>query len=526
MNSFKSIPELIYHNSQEMGSKIAIKIPIEPYAVPVRYKSVTYTELSSQIKNAMKKISILGIPRNANVMLLLPVSIELYVITLSLMSCGISVVFFDRALSLPQIKKVIKVANVNYLIGGNKISRLKWLIAGITRLLGIQLKLLDIAQFIFKPDTNHISESQEHVLSILKEIKEYDSAIITFTSGSTGDPKGVIRTHGIIVNQHFALNKEWPHEPDDIDMTCFPVAVLHNLCCGTQTILPAADLSQPGSVNPNIVISQLTTNHVTRLSAAPTFIRKVSQQILKSNIACHLRQIVIGGAPIYPDLLQVLTTAFPHSENFIAYGSSEAEPIASLTFNETIEADEQGFPAGNIAENACVELIVDYKNSFENLELFQLEKSYGIGEVVVSGQHVVRAYVNADRVSLANKIKDNQDNIWHRTGDLAYRDHQDRYWLVGRIADEIIFRNKTYHPYPIEKEILNIKNIQHAALIMVTSNQCCLFIEADFEDVSQIQSVLRNFNLEDILIKHVKPMPLDSRHNSKINRNSLRNKSG
>src|SRR5690606_14945313 len=64
-------------------------------------------------------------------------------------------------------------------------------------------------------------------------------AIIAFSSGNTGRPRRIVRTHAVLLAQHRALCAAFPMPASDVNLPGFPLAVLHNLCCGTTTALPA-----------------------------------------------------------------------------------------------------------------------------------------------------------------------------------------------------------------------------------------------------------------------------------------------
>ena len=77
----------------------------------------------------------------------------------------------------------------------------------------------------------------------LEPVRGEDPALITFTTGSSGRPKGAERSHRFLCAQHLALDREIPYRPDDIDLPVFPVFALNNLAGGVATVLPAIDLA-------------------------------------------------------------------------------------------------------------------------------------------------------------------------------------------------------------------------------------------------------------------------------------------
>src|SRR5207247_8700736 len=93
-------------------------------------------------------------------------------------------------------------------------------------------------------------------------------AIVTFTSGSTGEPKAVVRTHGFLIAQHRALVESLGLAPGEVDLTTLPVFLLANLASGVTSVIPDADLRAPGAIAPAPVLEQIRAPRPTRTLAS------------------------------------------------------------------------------------------------------------------------------------------------------------------------------------------------------------------------------------------------------------------
>src|SRR5262249_25453462 len=171
--------------------------------------------------------------------------------------------------------------------------------------------------------------------------KAEDPGLITFTSASSGRTKGVDRTHGLLSAQHEALRR-LPVREGGVDMPCFPVLALRNLCIGATTVLPAVDLRAPGTVEPGAVLAQLGEWKVDGIAAAPAFLERVVEAIPKRS----LRYVVAGGAPVTPRLCRKVLDVCPDIDGRVLYGSTEAEPIAEAEFKEVVHERGEGLLVG------------------------------------------------------------------------------------------------------------------------------------------------------------------------------------
>ena len=101
-------------------------------------------------------------------------------------------------------------------------------------------------------------------------------AILTFTSGSTGDPKAVVRSHGFLIAQHHALANSLAFESGDTDLTALPIVLLANLASGITSIIPDADLRAPGAIRPEPVLDQIRRLRPSRTIASPALLERLA----------------------------------------------------------------------------------------------------------------------------------------------------------------------------------------------------------------------------------------------------------
>ncbi|MBM4365221.1 MAG: AMP-binding protein, partial [Deltaproteobacteria bacterium] len=183
---------------------------------------------------------------------------------------------------------------------------------------------------------------------------------------------------------------------------------------------------------------------------------------------------------------------------------TEAEPIAALDVRSSLDAMEEGEREGlgALVGTPVPEIAVRVVRPGTLDEV-------DVGEIVVSGAHVNRRYWDDPEADAANKI-DEGSTTWHRTGDTGRLDAQGRVWLVGRVADMV----GELHPFPLEILAERVPGVRRAAL--VDAGGPVLAYEGD-----EAAAELRRATGID-RIARVDRVPVDRRHNAKIDRARLR----
>jgi len=350
-------------------------------------------------------------------------------------------------------------------------------------------------------------------------------ALLTFTSGSTGAPKAAVRTHGILRAQLEALGPLTARRGER-EMVSLPIVVLLNLASGAETVLPDADLRRPGEIDARPVLAQLRAHVVERLTASPAFV----ERLLDAPPAAltTLRTVVTGGGPVFPDVVERLERAAPGVRVVTVYGSTEAEPIAHVANDEMSERDREamragaGLLVGSVAPVATVRLIAAHRSEpsapTDADELDRLTVPLGeVGEIVVAGPHVVRGYLHG-RGDAESKIRVD-DVVWHRTGDLGRFDEHGRLWLLGRASAAIVDERGTLYPFAVECAARHALGGGRVAVIAHAGRRLLVVERSAAVDRERLRGALSWARLDDVVA--VDRIPLDRRHNSKVDHASL-----
>jgi len=368
-----------------------------------------------------------------------------------------------------------------------------------------------------------------------------ETAAILFTTGSTGPAKGVLYTHGNFDAQLRHIQSHLGLSADEIDLSTFPLFALFWPALGITSVIPDMDPTKPAIVNPEKIIEAIQNQGVTSMFASPALLNRVGRYGKKKGIKLpSLKRVISAGAPVSPYIIEQFSALLNRdAEIHTPYGATEAVPIISITSNEILSEtralSEKGFGTcvGRPINDIKVQIIKITDDPITEWSNKLLVQDGEIGEIVVKGDLVTRHYFERPRADALAKIKED-DQIWHRMGDLGWRDNKGRIWFCGRKSHRVITENETLYTIPCEAIFNNHPRIFRSALVGIGPPQkqtpvICIELEADDDGRNkeglkkEILNLGKDYehtkNIKTILFN--KTFPVDIRHNSKIFREKL-----
>ena len=508
---------------------------------PLPHNEITYAQFNGMIDTVALGLRKLGIEKGDRVIIFLPMNTLMYTAMFAVQRLGAIAVFLDSwarsshlgaSASCAQPKAMIShKAAFDLIREVPEFSTMPlWIIAGPGNDGSFSAQLEKLLE---TPGTTE-----------LVAVESEETALITFTTGSSGTPKGANRTHRFLCAQHESLSQVVPYGPTDKDMPAFPIFSLNNLASGVTTILPAINLAAPSERDSAAMVSQILHEKLTCTTLSPSMLNGVSAYCIANKIQLvSLRRVVTGGAPISRDNVADFKQVAPQSEVWVLYGSTVVEPMAHIEASEMLgmlpdpdpEIVEDGVNVGHVSDDLRYKFI---KIVRENIDLKQtswkeLEVPTGeVGEFIVTGDHVCRDYYNNPEAFFKSKIQDDEGNVWHRTGDLARRDSKGYLWVVGRIHN-VIERGDTYC-FPVSAEVIlkRIPQVKYGAFLgmpdQVLGSKTAVAIELNAGEVGNAalsKEIVRLFKKNKIpvdCIFVVDKIPMDPRHHSKVEYDQLR----
>lgn len=486
-----------------------------------RQRVCTFSELSARSARAAGLMRAKGLTPGASVLVFQPISIELYVALLALFRAGLVAMFMDPLAGRSRFERCLDIERPAALIASAR--------AHLLRLVSSGLRRVPVKFSIGMPLPGAIAWRSAERHDAEAPIVECDTdarALLTFTSGSTGEPKAAVRTHGFLLAQHAALERALALEAGQRDLSTLPIFVLANLASGVTSVIPDADLRSPGNIDAAPVLKQIDALRPTRSAASPAFYERLVDACEREGATLDsFTRIDTGGAPVFPGLLERLSERAPNAEVVAVYGSTEAEPIAHISRREISASDlvamraGKGLLAGRPVDEISLRIIdatwgepmtpmkVD---AFKRVCLDTAEP----GEIVVHGAHVLPGYLDG-RGDEETKF-DVDGARWHRTGDAGYLDERGRLWLLGRASARIDDERGTLYPFAVECAALQCENVRRAALLRV-SDKRVLAVEARKNGAVRIEAIKESLAWAKLdCVVSLPKIPVDARHNAKV----------
>jgi long-chain acyl-CoA synthetase len=278
-----------------------------------------------------------------------------------------------------------------------------------------------------------------------------DTAVILYTSGTTGKPKGAELTHtNLFVNCAVVLPKLLPIESDDVALATLPLFHSFGQTCiqnaaiaagGTFTLLPR--------FTPDDAFAIMERDRVTLFAGVPTMYFALLHHDGPARDLSALRWCVSGGAAMPVEVMNAFEAKFG-VEIFEGYGLSETSPVACFNMpGRPRTPGSIGYPVWGV-EMAILD-----------------EKDHPVadgerGEICIRGHNVMKGYLGRP-----DATRETLRGGWFHSGDIGIRDANGAYRIVDRVKDMIIRGGFNVYPREIEEVLYAHAAIVEAAVIGV-----------------------------------------------------------
>lgn len=436
--------------------------------------------------------------------------------------CGTGIVVpLDKELGAPELEQLIREADVECIIYTKKYetifrelkargeTKLRYLIsmdAEISDDTRLSLKeLIEAGKVLIEQGNRDFLDAQ---------IERDVMSIILFTSGTTGIAKGVMLSHGNIVEDLMASPTLLEVRPTDVFFSVLPIHHTYECTCGfLMPLYRGASIAYCEGLK--YIVKNLAEARPTIFLGVPLIVeslyKKIWQNARKSGKAATLKKIIAinrktkkigidlapvffkqiqalfggrmkviicGGAAIDPEILQGIRDFGINAVQ--GYGLTECAPICALNPDKYPKNDAAGYPPPGFS-----------------LKIHEPDPETGIGEICAAGGNIMLGYYKNPEAS-AEVLRDG----WFHTGDMGYIDKDNFVHITGRIKNVIITKNgKNVYPEEIENYLGRIPYVSESLVWGKDSEETgetIIFasIRADYDEVKD--ALGENYTDEDV----------------------------
>jgi acyl-coenzyme A synthetase/AMP-(fatty) acid ligase/pimeloyl-ACP methyl ester carboxylesterase len=478
--------------------------------------SVNFSELDSRVATFAQALVQQGVESGQRVAVLVPPSIDLIALVYACWRIGAVTVIADRGLGISGLGRAVKSSRVQHVVGIRSA-----VVAARTLRWAPRASLIDLKSL-------QNSMQLEGLIQLGRPDPERDDlAAILFTSGATGPAKGVRYTHRQLGAQRDVLQQVYDISDTDSFVAAFAPFALFGPALGITTGLADMDVTSPATLTANALEDACRATKATMVFASPAALANVLKTASPTlNSLRQVRLVMSAGAPVPIETLRQMKQLCPEAEMHTPYGMTEVLPVADLSLQQREAVGEGSGVCVGQPVSGCLVKVVATDGGTTALS------SGSCGEVVVSGPWMSLGY-NGLWLTQQNARFDMDGFTWHRTGDVGHLDSDGNLWIEGRVVHMIHAVHGPITPVPLEVLCEKIPNVKRAAAVGIGDKgvqQLVIVLEIDQarEDTAsapmaaQVREELTGFDV--VAIWETKKLPVDIRHNSKIDRTALAQK--
>lgn len=514
----------------------------------VHYSQVTYAELSRKVNQYQRGLSKLGLAPGDRVLMLVTPGTDFLALSLAVMGRGACPVFVDPGIGLDRLTRCIQDAAPHAFIGSPRAHILRLLRRSAFKNLKFHVTVSEWS-LTGGPTLGYLKRFADTPMPPVSVPTTRDSAgrvkdfaLIAFTSGATGTPKGVVFTNSMLVEQQRIMRDVFGQEAATLDLPLLPIFSIFNVGIGVGSVFFPLAPGRPLDLNPARVTQVITDLGVRSSFGSPALWTKIAEYCVRAKTQLpSIKRIFMAGAPVPRATLEMVKRVIPNGEAFTPYGATEALPLTLISATELLAtrntpsvSGEQGVLVGKIIKGVEVRIVEHMDRPIRSMEEVREVAVGEIGEILVRGANISADYLHRPDANRRGKVHDS-GAVWHRMGDLGYRDSDENLYFCGRCVHSVFGKGRTFHSVPVE-EIFNVHpKVHRSALVRLNGGESPgIVVEPEPHHWPETQEAKQKFLQELAEIAATNPLsreikdfffhrsfPVDPRHNAKIFRDEL-----
>jgi amino acid adenylation domain-containing protein len=432
----------------------AARVP-ERTAIVAGERRLTYRELDETSTRVARGLIALGVERGDRVAIQLENCVETVIAIYGVFKAGAAIVMVNPS---------TKAQKLSYLLSNSRASAL--VVGAATRetMGGVALPPSLRATILVGSQADQSGDHARVPWDALADTPssepltdrgiDLDLAGLLYTSGSTGDPKGVMLTHHNITSATSSIASYLKLTQDDVVFNVLPLSFGYGLTQLFPIVMVGGCLViEKGIIYPHVTLTRMAAHRATGFAVVPTIATSLLNLDLSKYDLSHLRYVTNAGAGMPTEVVRGMRKALPHVQLYLMYGQTECLRALYLDPEQT---DQRPDSVGRGMPNQ--ELMIVNESGAEvgpNV----------VGELVVRGAHVMTGYWERPEET-AKKLRPGRlegERVLY-TGDLFRRDEEGYYYFVARQDDIIKSRGEKVSPREVENVIYTLPEVLEAVV--------------------------------------------------------------
>ena len=472
--------------------------------------SLSFATLAGRVASIAEGLRASGVAPGDRVALLAPDPPDFIAAAYACWAIGAVAVVVDRGLGFKGLRRALRSAEPRWLVGTRKTlgaaRALRW---------APDARPLDLAGL--GADSARISDVVERHAPGADAL-----AAVVFTSGATGPAKGVLYDQRTMAAQYTAVRECYSIGADDRLVAAFAPFALYGPALGIPVAVPDCDITKPASLRAEALADACAAVGATVVFAAPAALDGVlaSRETLSAEgwkALGGLRLVLSAGAPVPQRTLEAFGALAPAAELHTPYGMTEVLSVADIDL-ETLARVGPG-------RGVCVGKPL----AGVGLRIEPLPGGDGeCGEIVVSAPWLSLGYDGLWATNDRARTVDEDGVEWHRTGDVGHVDDAGRLWVEGRLAHVVVTADGPVTPVPLEIAVTEATGLRCAVtgvgpvgceqVVVVVENEGKAGLASPVIDQAVREALPHQPFAAVLAAPH---LPVDVRHNSKVDRTRL-----
>jgi acyl-CoA synthetase (AMP-forming)/AMP-acid ligase II len=455
-----------------LKQRAVISPELEAYAEPSADVRLNYTQMNALANRCASVLTSLGVGKGDRVALLMPNSVEFCCLFYGAAKIGAVAVPLNTRLAAPELEFILFDSGSKVLVYGAAFATVVGDIkAGTTHPCTISEWLPVTGGSGSLDERLEAADASEPPC----ECGGSDNLFIMYTSGTTGNPKGVVHTHDSVhtAASSWSLTADVRHQ----DRVFLPLPMFHVAALTTVIFcaMRGVSLISMPQFDPVKSWSMIVDERVSIGGAVPAVLNFMRQlpEFAELN-APNFRFFITGGAPMPETLIKM----YAEKNMQVVQGYSLTESCGG----GTLLLGEDALRKIGSAGRAC--MFADIRVRSDDGVITET----GEGEVVIKSDFLLKEYWNRPDATRAAF-----DNGWFRTGDIGEIDKEGYLYIRDRMKDMIISGGENIYPAEIESVIIGIPGVSEVAVIGVADEKwgeiACAIVVGDQSEVSEQQIV-------------------------------------